>query len=229
MSWGLVAGAAIAVGGSVYSSSQAKKGAKSAAAAESAASEAGIAEQRRQFDEVQKLLSPYVQAGTPAINQQQELLGLKGNKAQQALMQSLAKSPEMQAYIQQGENAMLQNASATGGLRGGNMQAALAQFRPQLLNQMINQRFTNLGGLTSIGQASAAGVGNAGMQSANNIGNLLQAQGQAQAGGAMARSAANANIGNSIAQFGSAYLGKQFGNGGLSQGVTPGSLNIQGF
>ena len=82
---------------------------------------------------------------------------------------------------------MLQNASATGGLRGGNVQGALAQFRPQLLNQLIEQQYSRLGGLTSLGQASAAGQATAGMQTGTNIANLLGQQGQALAGGAMGK------------------------------------------
>lgn len=96
------------------------------------------------------------------------------------------------------KNAILQNASATGGLRGGNTQAALAQFRPQLLNQLINQRYQNLAGMTSLGQNAAAGTGNAGMQSASNISNLYQQSGAAQAGAALASGQASANMWNSV-------------------------------
>jgi hypothetical protein len=88
---------------------------------------------------------------------------------------------------QQGENAILQNASATGGLRGGNVQAALSQFRPQALNALIEQQYGRLGGLAQLGQASAAGQGAQGMQSASNIGNLFANQGAATAGGQIAQ------------------------------------------
>lgn len=93
----------------------------------------------------------------------------------------------------QGENAILQNASATGGLRGGNVQGALAQFRPQLLSSLIQRQFQNLGGLTSIGQNAAAGTGSAGLQTGTNISNLFQQQGAAEAGGALANGRAQAN------------------------------------
>jgi hypothetical protein len=62
-----------------------------------------------------------------------------------------------------------QTPRATGGLRGGNVQAALGQFQPQLLAQLIDQQYSRLGGLTSIGQNAAAGVGNAGMSTGNSI------------------------------------------------------------
>lgn len=205
-----VVGAAV-VGG-VASSQAQKSSAKKAAAAQQETSQAGIDEQRRQFDAIQELMKPYVNAGTQGLGGQQDLLGLNGAAKQQSAIDAINNSPAMQTYMQQGENALLQNASATGGLRGGNTQSALSQFRPQLLNQLINQQYQNLGGLTSLGQNAAAGVGNAGMQSANNIAGLLGSIGQAQAGSALAQGQANANMWNSvnsaIGQVGGAYMYK---------------------
>lgn len=187
-----------AVVGGVMSSQAQKKSAKTAAGAQMDASEKGVEEQRRQFDEVQKLLKPYADAGLGGLTGQQDLLGINGTAAQQAAIGNINNSSEMQTYLQQGENAILQNASATGGLRGGNTQAALAQFRPQLLNQLINQRYQNLAGMTALGQNAAAGTGNAGMQTASNISNLYQQSGAAQAGAALASGQATANAWNSV-------------------------------
>ena len=191
-----VVGAAV-VGG-VMSSKAQKSAAKTAANAQIDASEMGVEEQRRQFDAVQKLLKPYADAGLGGLTGQQDLLGINGNVAQQAAINNINNSSEMQTYLQQGENAILQNASATGGLRGGNTQAALAQFRPQLLNQLINQRYQNLAGMTALGQNAAAGTGNAGMQTASNISNLYQQTGAAQAGAALASGQATANAWNGV-------------------------------
>lgn len=199
-----VVGATVAA--SAYSASQSKKAAGKAADAQSDASEAGIAEQKRQYDKMVELLSPYVTAGTGALTGQQNILGLNGVAAQQAAVANIENSPYFTAVAKQGEGAILQNASATGGLRGGNTQGALAQFRPQLLNQLVQQQYQNLGGLTSLGQNSAAQTGNAGMQSANNIGGLLANQGQAQAGGYIGQAnATNQLVGNLIGLGGAAY------------------------
>lgn len=184
--------------GGVLSSRAQKKAANSAANAQVQSSEMGVEEQRRQFDAVQKLLKPYADAGLSGLSGQQDLLGINGNAAQQAAINNINNSSEMQTYLKQGENAILQNASATGGLRGGNTQAALAQFRPQLLNQLINQRYQNYAGLTALGQNAAAGTGNAGMQTASNISNLYQQSGAAQAGAALAQGQANANMWNGL-------------------------------
>ncbi len=196
-------GAAIAGGagiiGSYLGAKEQSKASDRASAAQVQSAQMGIDEQRRQFDALQQLMSPFVNVGYSALTGQQDLMGLNGNQAQQNAINGIQNSAEFQTYLNQGENALRQNASATGGLRGGNTQLALAQFSPQLLNQMITQRYSNLGGLTTLGQNAAAGVGNAGMQTAGNIGNLLQQSGAAQAGNYLAQGRANANMYGSMA------------------------------
>lgn len=198
-----VVGSAV-VGGIMSSNAQADA-ADSAANAQTNASNASIAEQRYQFDQLQKLLKPYSDAGLKSLTAQQDMIGLNGNDAQQKALDALQNSSQFNGLVKQGENAILQNASATGGLRGGNTQAALAQFRPQMLSQLINDQYTKLGGITSLGQNAAAGQGNAGMQSANAISNLLQQSGAAQAGAALAAGKAQAQtwntLGNSVGMY----------------------------
>lgn len=222
--------------GSITGTKQAASAAQGAAASQAQAAQSGIDEQRRQFDALVKVMSPYVEAGvsalgrispyeeagagqlgtlgqyagagSTALQQQQALTGALGPEAQAAAIASIEQSPQMQSMVRQGEEALLQNASATGGLRGGNIQAALAQFRPQLLSGLIDQQYSRLGGLSSmggnvaqnlaslgstatqniaqLGQASAAGTGAAGLESASAIGTLLGQQGAATAGGQLA-------------------------------------------
>jgi hypothetical protein len=178
-----------------------------AAAAQGAASQAGIEEQRRQFDEMRKLLQPYTEAGIPALEQQQTLLGLRGPEAEQAAIARLTGGETFKALAAQGENALLQQASATGGLRGGNLQGALGQFRPQLLSNLIEQQYGRLGGMTNLGQASAAGVGAAGMETGTNIANLLGQQGSAEAGGILGEAKAYGQLFNLPGQFVGAQIG----------------------
>lgn len=173
--------------GGITGAKQAGEAAERAGQTQAAAAQAGIEEQRRQFDKLVELMVPYVTAGTGAMGAQQALIGLGGQEAQQAAISGIEQSPLFQSLVRQGEESLLQRASATGGLRGGNIQAALAQFRPQMLQQAIEQQYSRLGGLSTLGQASAAGQAAQGMASASNIGNLLANQGQAIAGGQMAR------------------------------------------
>jgi hypothetical protein len=99
-------------------------------------------------------------------------------------------------------------------LRGGNVQGALAQFRPALLSSLINQQYERLGGLSSIGQNAAAGVGNAGMSTGTNIATLLGRQGQAQAGGILGQqSALTGGINQAFGAIqGAGGFGKLFGS-----------------
>ena len=174
---------ALVVGGtSLVSSAVGSKAAKGAGQLQYDASMAGVEETRAAREEMRGLLEPYVSAGGPALQAQMAALGLAGPEAQQAYVTQQEQSPAFQALARQQEEALLQNASATGGLRGGNVQGALAQFRPALLNQFLEQQYGRLGGLTSLGQQSAAGVGTAGMQSAGSIADLLAQGGAAKAG-----------------------------------------------
>lgn len=170
---------------------------------------------------MQRLLTPFVEAGTGALEQQRRLIGLGQPNDQAQEIAELSASPEFQALLQQGENAMLQNASATGGLRGGNLQGALAQFRPQMLAQLINQQYSRLGGLSALGQASAASVGGAGQTAAGNIANLLAQQGAATAGGQIARgNVAQQGFGQGL-QIASSLLGAFGGFGGGGAAAAP--------
>lgn len=210
--------AAALVGSALLGARSQSSAARRAANAQTQAADAGIAEQRRQFDRVQELLNPFVDAGTQALQGQLNLAGLGGLEAQQAAIQQIAQGPEFTEMVQQGENAILQNASATGGLRGGNTQASLAQFRPAALNSLINQQYGRLGGLAGMGQNAAAGVGSAGMQTGANVSNLMQQQGAAQAGGALASGQAWGNLFGQIGQFAGAVGTGAIANpfGGLS-------------
>jgi len=176
-------GAAVSVGGSLLKGKGTKKAGQQQVESEMAA----IAEQRAAREETRRLLEPYVAAGTPALQQQMAALGLSGDEAQAAYVAQQEQSPIFQALARQGEEAMAQSASATGGLRGGNFQGALAQFRPSLLNQFLTQQYDRLGGLARVGQTSAAGVGAAGMETAQNIGANLQNIGAQRAGVSLAK------------------------------------------
>lgn len=201
------------LGGTVLSGVAQSRAASKAASAQTASAQAGIDEQRRQFEAVQALLAPFVQAGTGALAQQSALVGLGGADAQTAAIRALEQGPEFQALTRQGEEAIMQSAAATGGLRGGNIQAALAQFRPQILSGLIEQQYSRLGGLTTAGQNAAAGVGTAGMTTGANVSNLLAQQGAARAGSALAGGRAFGNILGDV--------GLMLGRGAAYQGMTP--------
>ena len=182
------------------------------------AAQGGIDEQRRQFDEITKILSPYTQAGAGALTAQQALAGLGGPEAERADIERISGGETYKALAQQGEEALLQRASATGGLRGGNIQAALGQFRPQLLSSLIEQQYGRLGGITDVGQASAARQAAFGQQTGANVSNLIGQRGSAQAGGILGQqSALTGGITQAVGAIqGAGGFGKLFGGTGQS-------------
>lgn len=210
--WGLIAGAAGSILGGVLGGRKQAQAAQQASDAQVAMQRESIAEQRRQYDNTRELLNPYVQAGTGALGQQQDLMGLNGFAKQQSAIDNLNKSPFLQSAYRQAENAILQNASATGGLRGGNIQSALADNRMNMLHQAYQGQMQNLGNMVSLGQNAAAGVGNAGMSMANNVSSLNQGIGQALAGSALARGQAKAGLWNAVSGLGTYAVGHQLGN-----------------
>jgi hypothetical protein len=227
------------IGGGLLQRNTERQAAAQASDAQVGASQASIEEQRRQFDALQELMKPYVQAGTqaigglqpfaaagaPALAQQQALVGLGGAGAQARAIAGIEQSPLFQAQLRQGEEAILQGASATGGLRGGNIQAALAQFRPEMLQQQIDLQYQRLGGLTELGQAttqnlarlgqaSAAGQGAAGMESARAISGAYGDIGASRAGRAMAEQKAQGQFQGSLFNLGGQILGARAPGGG---------------
>jgi hypothetical protein len=206
------------IGGSLAANAQ-KKAGNTAAAAQTYAADQSMAEQRRQFDAMQAMFRPYVEAGGGALARQLDLVGNNGPEAQQRAIQAIEMGPEFAAMTRQGEEAILQNAAATGGLRGGNVQSALSRFRPEVLSSLINQQYQRLGGLTSLGQASAGNQAAGAQTFANNMSNLFTQRGDALAGAALARGQADANMfGNIAGSVGFAAGRGLFGGGG---GVAP--------
>lgn len=215
---GAILGAVGSIAGGLIGGSSAK----SAANAQAQANAQAIAEQQRQFDAVRTLLAPYVQAGNQGLDSLLPLTGVYGYDRQQQAVANIENAPLFQSLVRQGEQGILQNASATGGLRGGNTQGALAQFRPAMLNQQIQQQLAQFSGLASLGQNAAAGVGNAGMQTGQQIGALLQDTGQARAYGALGQGQA---WGSALSGLGG-LAGGLLGGGGLGAGMpSAGAIN----
>jgi len=121
-----------------------------------------------------------------------------GAAGQQAAIDNLKASPLYQSLFNNGQNTLLANAAATGGLRGGNMQTGLADFGRDTLSAVIQNQLQNLTGVSGAGQNAAAQTGTLGANSANSISNLLSNSGTAQANAALASGAANAGAINSI-------------------------------
>lgn len=185
----------------------ANEAAQAAAGVQADASLAGIDEQRRQFDATQANLQPFQDAGVGALTQQQALLGLSGQEAQQAAYTGLEESAGQRFLRDRQERALLRNASATGGLGGGNVQTALQQQAMGFAQQDIQNQFGRLGQLAGQGQQAVTTGGQLGGQTATNIANLQGAAGAARASGILAPAQNEAAFTNQLFALGGQVAG----------------------
>ena len=123
----------------------------------------------------------------------------------------LADSPGQRFIRDRQERALLRNASATGGLGGGNVQTALQQQAVGFAQQDIQNQFGRLGQLAGQGQAVTTNQAQLGGQTASNISNLLGQEGAARASGILAPAQANAAVTNQALQLGGVALGAYLG------------------
>lgn len=194
------------VGTTLIGAAASSNSADKAADAQTYAADQGVAESRRSQAEATAILKPYVDAGYSSLTSMGDLTGANGDEAYQSEINRIKTSPEFLTLLDQGEQGLLSNASATGGLRGGDTQRALMELRPQLLSEQINKKYSQYGGLTQIGQASAAGEASAQLQTGQNIVGLQQARGAAAAG----ESIAQGNIISGVLNQGATILGGGF-------------------
>lgn len=210
--------------GNLIGGSKAKKASRRAEAAQIEAAEKGIAEQRRQFDLTRSDYAPYLASGVSGLSDLGDLIGINGADAQSAGLVSIQNSPALASIIRNGEEAILANESATGGLRGGNIQRGLADFRSDSFVDQLNQQISRLAGLAGLGQGATDSVSAFGANTANNVTDLLGQQGQARASGLLARGGINASLWNNAGSFADSIVSSIFGGtGGSSGGVSLGN------
>lgn len=201
--------------GSFLGGKAAASASKKATKAQVEAANKAIAEQQRQFDLTRSDYAPYLAAGTTGLGQLGDLIGTGGAEKQQSAIDALKASPFYQSLYRTGEEAVLQNASATGGLRGGNTQRSLADFGSDTLMQTIQQQLSSLGGLAGMGVGATGAVANFGANKANAIGAQYGNIGNAQASGYLARGGiaqqqwnnAGSFIDDSVAQLAKIFAG----------------------
>lgn len=210
--------------GGITGATSASKSAKKAADLQYQAAQQGIDEQRRQFDLSRADSMPWLEAGTGALGGIQDLLGLSGGPQQAAAISALRDSPLFNSLYNAGEEAILANASATGGLRGGNIQRSLADFGSDTLSNVIRQQLADLGGLSGVGVGTAQNLGALGSNASANIAGLLQQGGAAQAGGILAQGARDRTAFGDLIGIGSAILGAGGFGGGGGGGIGAGGM-----
>jgi hypothetical protein len=179
MSWGAVAVAAVGA----YSAYEGQRQSRRAASKQEQAAIAATNMQRAELERQREAQAPFQAAGVSALEQQQALTGLAGGEAQQQALEGVASSPGQQFLRDQQERALLRNASAIGGLGGGNVRTALQQQAFGRAQTDIANQFNRLSSISGAGQTATQNIGQAGSLAAANIGQLQMQAGAARASG----------------------------------------------
>lgn len=191
---------AIPVIGDVISAGQSKKAVKKANAATQLGIKNATNALNAQLATTTANYSPYTTAGAQAVGQEGDILGLHGGSAQQSIIDQLKESPLFQSLFRIGQDTVLNNASATGGLRGGNVQSSLANFGSDTLSQVIQQQLQNLSGLSTQGLSATGQLGQIGANNASQIADLNTGSGQANAGMILGKQAIDNNLFSGLRQ-----------------------------
>ena len=208
-------------------------------AAQAEAARKALEEVRAANLQAEELLAPYMElapqqiqnlnlyqtAGSQALQQQSALAGLQGPEAQRAAIANLEANPEFQAIARQGEEAILANAAATGGLRGGNTQAALAQFRPELLQAYIDQQYSRLGGLSTQGLGVSQDLLSRGFGAIGDVANLRRGTGTAAANLALGR---GQDLAETLSGLGGLQASREAAQATLPSSILKGANTILG-
>ena len=143
--------------------------------------------------------------------------GLSAQEQQAQAFQQLSESPGQQFLRKRQEKAILRNASATGGLGGGNVLNALQENAFGLAQTDIQNQFGRLGQIAGQGQAAGTNLGQGAASSAFNIGQfgqqatseanrLRQGASEARASGILGAQQASAQGKQNLLTAGAAFL-----------------------
>jgi hypothetical protein len=127
-----------------------------AADAQSQASANNLALAQQQYNTLQGQISPYLQAGQTGLTGYQNLLGANGDAEQNAAVNQIKTGAQYQGLMQTGNENVLANASATGGLRGSNTSNVLANTSIGALNSLITNKLAGYQNLMGAGQSALA-------------------------------------------------------------------------
>lgn len=173
--------------GSIAGGLLGSKGADKAAKQQAAAQQASIDEQRRQFDIIQKNQQPWMQAGQGALNQLSRLygIGVQGENPGpgQPDYSAFYNSPDYQYALQQGEQGLNRQASASGLLGSGNTLAAALRLNQGMATQNYGNYVNQLQGLAGIGQNATQQTNQAAFNTGQGVSDSLVGQGAARASG----------------------------------------------
>lgn len=225
-----IAGAVVPALGSALGASGNSKAIKKANAAQQAAIAAAQQQFQQTYGEAKTNFNPYIAGGLEASDQTNRLLGigdhltgtasnpLSAQQQQTGALAALKDSPLFKSVFNTGQEAVLQNAAATGGVRGGNVQNALAENGENTFASVLQNYLAQLGGVAGQGLSASSGLANLGANNAQSLGNLFQASGASNAGAILGQQNVQNQLQQQITQqLSSAFAG--FGGGGTAAGL----------
>lgn len=216
-------GTAIMAGTSLIGGLLGKSSADKAAKQQARGQREALAEQRRQYDENKKTLTPFIDPGVNALNTYGNAIGLNGRPAQAQFYNNFEFDPGFSTAL---EDALSDTANryAIYGDVGGGLAKDLLKTGQGARLDAYNKRLAQIGGLVDTGRGAATSLVGAQQGNSNNQAGLLSGIGATQAQGTMAGS--NALVGG-LGNFASSILygqGVQSGRNGL------GNMNgVNGF
>jgi hypothetical protein len=191
----MLVGAGLGLAGSSMQSRAAGK----AADASLAGTEAGIAEQRRQYDLTRQDFAPYRDVGTNALRR------LSGEIERPVTAQDVMMDPGYQFGLSEGQKALDRRIAAMGGRVSGAAIKAAGRFGTDYASTGFNAAYqrrqdtlNRLAAMAGIGQSATGSSAAAGAQSAGNISNLLQSGANTSAAARMAQGNIWGNFANQL-------------------------------
>lgn len=221
--------------GSIGSAVIGSNAAKSAAQAQEQAAQSAQNLQMQMFDKAQAAEQPYNTVGQGAVNTLSGLYGINGTGAGTGAptaqsLQAFTQSPDYQFALQQGTQAMQRSAAAGGTLLSGGQLKAGQEFGQGLASQQYGNYYNRLLSLSQLGQSAATGISNAALNAGGQIGNSIQAGGQAQASGIVgSANAISGGLTGATGGIATAALLSKIGGGGNNSGSLSSYLTNQGI
>lgn len=200
-----------------------KNAPRDAYAAQVAAQDRAIEEQRRQFEATRQSLMPFIQQGQDFIGQVGEGATLGGFASN---LNDILNSPVLDQLRQKRLAAINSQFGHTGGLGSGTRANAIANDLTDYGMGIENLLFGRQSGLETQGLNAAQGLGGFGANASGNISNLLSGEGEAQASGILGSAQAKAALMNQLLQIGTAAATGGMGGFGGSPGGGFGGMNL---
>lgn len=230
MSWSaVIVGGAALVGSAIASNASEDAADTQAGAANNAAQN-----QMNMFNRTVELQEPWRQAGIGALSQLTSGTAAGGDFNRDFTMADFQQDPGLAFRMQQGQRSLESSAAARGGLLSGGAGKDLVEYGQNFGSQEYgnaynrfnadrDRRFNRLSSLAGIGQTATRDVSQAGMTTANNVGNYQTQAANAQAAGTIGQ--ANA-INQGISTIGNWWANNPNTSSGGSSWGTPGLNNF---